>query len=153
MIDKMKLDGKYKITKTNIETGEIKEYEFNNMIMDRVLTQMIETLRGTASNMEIKYLALGTGTATVLGTNTRLVAEIFRTPPISEATNSTTEIQHGFTVLATEAVAQIGEIGIFGGTTASSTSNTGILISRVLWSENKTNSEELSLIYTNSISR
>jgi len=116
-----------------------------NRVMDEALDQLAKSLMGIAPDIEIKYLAVGTSNTAVTNTQTQLVAEIFRTPiTVPASRTSVGVIQNEFVVLDSEAVAQIEEIGIFGGSTATAVADTGILISRVLWSKNKSNSEEIS---------
>lgn len=153
MTYKFNLEGKFKITKINKVTGEVIKYDIKNTIMDAILTEMAETLRGTASDYEILYFALGTGSTAVTTTDTTLDTEIFRTAVATESTPTTGQVEHTFIVLDSEAVATIAEIGIFGGSTATASADTGKLISRVLWSEVKSNSEELNVTYTNTLSR
>lgn len=117
-----------------------------NRIMDAILNEMADVLKGTAPDLSIKYVALGTSNTALTDTQTGLVTEIFRTAPVSNPTRTATgEITTEFTILDTEAVAQIEEIGIFVGSSATSSANSGKLLSRILWSKNKTNSEELTI--------
>ena len=114
--------------------------------MDTVLNQLIDSLVGTAPNLEIKYLAVGTSSAALGDAQTQLTTEIFRTPAVTGPTRTATgQVETEFTILDSEAVATIEEIGIFGGSTASITANSGTLISRILWHKVKTSSEEITI--------
>jgi hypothetical protein len=124
-----------------------------NKVMDTVLDQMVEALRGETPNLEIKYLALGTSNTPVTNTDTKLGNEMFRTPIISQTKISTAEIVTEFIVLDTEAIGTIEEIGIFGGSAATSSQDTGTLISRILWHKVKTNSEEITFRRTDKVVR
>lgn len=141
------ISGEFRITK-NGKTKVIK-----NTIMDSILTELAEVLRGENPDIEIKYLAVGTDDTPVTTSDTQLGAEIFRAPVTSETTVSIGKIEHQFTILDTEAVGSLKELGIFGGSTATGTANSGTLISRVLWDEEKSNSEEINVVYTNTITR
>lgn len=121
-----------------------KYYEtVKNRIMDVVLEQIIGIYKGDTPDLQIFYLALGTGNTAVTDSDTTLDTEIFRTPVTVQTDIATGEILTTFTVLDTEAVGNIKEIGIFGGTTATSSADTGTLVSRILWNKVKTNSEEI----------
>jgi len=97
-------------------------------------------------DLEIKYLALGTGNATITDSDTVLDSEIFRTAPsAAHARVATGQIETSFTVLDTEAVGDLKEIGIFCGSSATGSADTGTLLSRVLWTKTKSASEELTI--------
>lgn len=148
MIEKIGIVGGYDIIINK------KYYEtVKNRLMDTVLTQMIGLYKGDTADLEIFYLALGTGDTAVTDTDTTLDTEIFRTPITTQTDVATGEILTSFSVLDTEAVATIKEIGIFGGSTATASANTGTLISRILWTKVKTNSEEIEFRRTDKISR
>ena len=124
-----------------------------NKVTDNVIDQLIETLRGTAPDMQIKYLALGTNNTAVTGLETQLGTEIFRTPITTQSKVGVGELLTEFIVLDVEAVATIEEIGIFGGTTATASANSGTLVSRILWHKVKTSSEEITIRRTDKIIR
>lgn len=131
-----------------------KYYEtVKNRIMDVVLEQIIGIYKGDTPDLQIFYLALGTGNTAVTDSDTTLDTEIFRTPVTVQTDIATGEILTTFTVLDTEAVGNIEEIGIFGGTTATSSADTGTLVSRILWNKVKTNSEEIEFRRTDKIIR
>lgn len=132
--------------------GEFSERIFNR-VMDVVIQSQLDILKGIGANLDIKYLALGTDNTPITDTDTQLGNEIFRTAYVERTEPGTAQLQHRFIALTSDAVAQIEEIGIFGGATATSTANTGILISRILWSRNKTNSEEITFIRTDKVVR
>jgi hypothetical protein len=124
-----------------------------NRIMDTVLSQLIGAMKASAPDLEIKYLALGDSSTAVTDTDTQLGNEVFRTAYTTRTDGVTGELKHNFVVLDNEAVGTINEIGIFGGSTATSTANSGTLISRILWSRTKTPSEEIQFIRTDKIAR
>lgn len=133
-----KWSGKYVIqTKDGIEV-------INNKVMDSALNGLVKALSGD-SNVQIKYLALGTSSAAITNTDTKLGNEIFRTPISNQELSGTGELTTDFIVLDSEAVGSIREMGIFGGSAATSTKDSGVLISRILWSREKTNSEEINI--------
>lgn len=133
-----KWSGKFVIqTKDGIEV-------VNNKVMDGALNGLVKALQGT-SNIQIKYLALGTSSAAITNTDTKLGNEIFRTPISNQELSGIGELTTDFIVLDSEAVGSIKEMGIFGGSTATSTKDSGVLISRILWSREKTSSEEINI--------
>jgi hypothetical protein len=136
--------GIWKIKVTDKNTREVlEETEIKNRIMNQALDELLKVLQGGSSDMNVAYMALGTSNTPLTNTQTELGAEIFRTPPISQNKTGVGELTTVFTVLDNEAVAQIEEIGIFGGSTATASADSGIMISRILWSRNKTANEEI----------
>jgi hypothetical protein len=113
----------------------------------------MEALQGETPDLEIKYLALGTSNTPVTVLDTKLGVEIFRTPIAAQSITAKGELTTEFIVLYNVAGGQIEEIGIFGGSTATSTADSGTLISRILWSKAKTNSEELNFRRIDRLSR
>jgi hypothetical protein len=148
VIDNIGISGSYDI----IVNGKYVE-TVKNRLMDTVLTQMIGIYKGDSPNLEIKYLALGTGSTAVTDTDTQLDTEIFRTPVSVQTDVDTGEILTEFLVLDSEAVATIEEIGIFGSSTASASADSGTLISRILWHKVKSNSEEITFRRTDKVVR
>jgi hypothetical protein len=146
--EKIGVSGVYTI-KANGE--EIKKID--NRVMDAVLNKLAEVFRATAPDLEIKYLAVGDDDTAVTNTDVKLGNETFRTAVSTEATTGTGIVEHTFIILDSEAVGSIKEIGIFGGVSASATTDSGTLISRVLWDYTKASTVELNIIYTNSITR
>ena len=131
-----------------------KYYEtVKNRIMDTVLSQIIGIYKGDSPNLEIFYLALGTGNTAITDTDTTLDTEIFRTPVTVQTDVDTGEILTTYTVLDTEAIGNLEEIGIFGGTSATVSADTGTLISRILWTKIKSNSEEIEFRRTDKVVR
>lgn len=148
MINKLGISGGYDIFVNGKYLETVK-----NRIMDTVLEQLIACYKGDTPNLEIFYLALGTGNTAVTDSDTTLDTEIFRTAITTQTDVDTGEILTEFTVFDSEAVGLIEEIGIFGGSTATASADTGTLISRILWAKNKTNSEELVFRRTDKIVR
>ena len=147
--------GKFFIKVFDTEKQEIKEeIEIKNTIMAGALDQLFKPLYGVSADIEVKYIALGTSTATVLTTQTQLGNEVFRVAYASRTTASDWKNTTNFVVLDTEAQVVIGEIGVFGGSTASATTNSGTMISRILWTYDKTASNiELQIQRTDQLQR
>ena len=127
--------------------------DINNRLMNTVLDKIVNCYLGTAPDLQIKYLALGTGNTAITNTDTTLDTEIFRTPVTTQSNTGTGVVQTEFIVLDSEAVGNLEEVAIFGGASATAAADSGILLSRILWSKVKTNSEELNIVRTETISR
>lgn len=154
MISKLGWKGKFVFKIRNIETGEVKIEEVENRIMDARLDDLINTLDGVAPDITIKYLAIGTGNTAITDSDTVLDTEYFRTAPsIAPANSGTGEVTTEFRILDNEGNCQIEEVGIFVGAAATGSADSGKLLSRILWSHEKTSSEELTLLRIDSIGR
>ena len=98
-----------------------------------------------ASVPKITYVALGTSTTSPTAADTKLGAEVYR-KAVSSYTNGTTgEVLINMYLGPLDAVGDdIEEVGFFGGTSATATANTGVLLARGLWHHNpKTNLESI----------
>jgi len=138
--------GDFEIKCRNKDTEEITRDLIKNRITNAALNQIAEVLTGVAPDMQIKWLALGTGSTPPSDTDTQLVSEIFRAQPVANPTRTGTgQVECEFVILDSEAVGHIREVGIFGGSGATDQPNTGVLISRILWNKEKTNSEEITV--------
>jgi hypothetical protein len=144
MINEINWSGQFIIQTKDLKNGTVKTQIINNKVMDIVLNRLVRALQGVTPDLEIKYLALGTSNIPVTTLDTKLGNEIFRTPISNQELTATGELTTDFVVLDNEAIGSIREVGIFGGNTATSAPNTGILISRILWSKEKTSTEELN---------
>jgi hypothetical protein len=147
--------GKYYVKAIEKSSGKILyEEEINNTIMNGALDEIYKSLYGDTPDVEIKYLALGTSSVSVATTQTQLVSEVFRTNYASRTTSSNQEVVTNYVVLDSEATVQIEEIGIFAGAAATTVTNSGTLVSRILWSYDKTSSNiELQFQRTDKIQR
>ena len=146
-------DGTFEIRIKDKRTGEIKTEKVHNRLMNASLQELVKPLTGVAANLEIKYLALGTGSTAVTDNDAALATEIFRVADTSLSANATGQVTSEFVVLDSEATGNITEIGIFGGSSATLTANVGILISRILWTHTKTSSEEITFRRIDTLTR
>jgi len=145
MIDNRGREG-YFIFRIKSKDGIIKEEIVHNRLMDSAINAEIDILRGIAPDQEIKYIAIGTGTTPIANDQTQLANEVFRAVPSNPPTRTTTgEVTTEFIILETEAQVEITEIGIFCGSAATVTPNSGNMLSRVLWSFDKRSNVELSV--------
>lgn len=136
-------EGKYVIQVKNVNTGKIiKEDVIYNRILDNALNQMAKALYDGTNDCVVKYLALGTQTASSSNTATNLGSESFRTYRASSTISSTGEVKNVFNIQSTEAKFAIKEIGIFAGSTATATATTGIMISTIGWIYDKSSVDQ-----------
>ena len=147
--------GIWVITVKDAKTQDVKKKDtINNRVMNIVLDKLASCFAGGVADLEIKYLALGTSADSIDDMQWELGNEIFRTGPSeAPAMGTTGEVITEFTVLDSEAVANIQEVGIFGGSSAISVPNSGTLISRILWSHNKVAGEEITFQRTDKVGR
>lgn len=134
----IKVNGKYNIKVIDHNTKEVlQEDEVCNVITNVALSEYAKAIYDDSSNIQIKYLALGTGTVTATKSDTSLTNEVFRTEPFSTTVSGVGQVTNLFYIMDNEAQVAIGEVGIFAGTTASSATNSGKLLSRINWNYNK----------------
>lgn len=148
--DKLKVVGKYEI----FENGK-KIKEFNNLITNILLDEMVKILANYTANIDIKFLAVGTDNTAVAADDIILGTEFARTKYISKSVTSPPtygEIVADFYLSAGEGNTTIEELGIFAGNTATENADSGNLISHVLWNYTKTSSVELLIRYTVTLS-
>src|SRR5689334_8440728 len=98
-----------------------------------------------ADNPKITYVALGTSNAALDPNSTKLGNEVFRKAVTSYTNGATGEVLINMYLSPTDAVgSNIQEVGFFGGASATSAANTGVLIGRALYVHNpKTNLESI----------
>ena len=129
-----------------IQDGEVvEEVDFTNLITNAYLDELAKIPQGIAPDFELKYIAIGTGSTAPSVTDTQLETEIFRKQVTSQSKTGTGKVTTIFVIIDSEAVATWGEIGIFVGSTATGTVNSGVLASRVLYSRSKTSLEEIQI--------
>lgn len=146
MIDEIGHIGIFEIECVNTVTGRKTTKIIRNKIPNDALNKLINPLTGVTTNLIIKYLAVGTGAGATSDTQSTLNAEVFRAPPVTApALTSVGRVETEFLILDSEANVSIKEIGIFVGTGAMITPNSGILLSRVEYVKDKTSNEELSI--------
>ena len=146
------LDGIYRMY--SVKGDKIEQVgEEHNQVMDYCHYKVARAFLGDwlGYYMSIEWLALGDDNTPIAGTELILVNEIFRTKYVTRS--SPAKVASGtFYITDTEFSGDIEEMGIFGGNAASSTADTGGLVSRVLWSYTKSTSEEIVVEYDLTIS-
>jgi len=155
MINEKELwQGTFEIKIKNKETGEVKQEILHNRIMNVGLQEIVKPLYGGTANITIKYLALGTGTTAITDNDAALATESIRMSADSTiSATATGQVTSEFVLTETAMITAIQEIGIFCGTSASMTANVGIMLSRILWYHDHTNTEEITFRRIDQISR
>lgn len=143
MKDKTGWAGKYMIQV--FKNNEIKETIISNEIHNTGKTMLRDFLNGVVTDGEIKYIAVGNSDATIDVTDTQLGNETFRKAVYSQSNFDFDELLTLSIIENTEANGQIEELGVFAGSTASASANTGIMLSRVLYSKLKTSDESIRI--------
>lgn len=132
--------GIFMIHKYKTKTGEIMEKAIiNNTITNIALNEIIKPIINTTPDMEIKELAVGTGTTAPATTDTTIETEVYRVSKTDQSITDTGQVTTEFVLNGTEYAGAINEIGIFSGSGAlswggGSGKDTGLMITHVLWS-------------------
>ena len=121
------------------------------MITAGALDLARNALYGDTVDLEINYVAVGDGTTAVTGAETQLVNETFRTAVLGRTKGTTGILDTVADVLDTDGALTIREIGFFAGGTA--TANSATLVSRILWTKDKTTLESIQFNRRDTIGR
>jgi len=148
--------GKWEVIINDIAGNEIERTEVRpNMIMDAGLNMMRDLLSGAITDGEIKYVALGDGSAPTAAGQVALQNERFR--KIVTAQSNDTQPGKLFTDLFVADFEannfECQEIGWFAGAGSTTTSGSGIMVARVLYHRQKTNLESWTIRRTDTITR
>lgn len=139
------------------KNGEMRIDKFPNLIMDGWLNLIRDaTMSATPLDLQIKYIGLGKddGTTLPLSTsNTKLGNEIFRKGFTKVETDGTGRVKRTVVINSSEANFHIKEIGIFGAASATSTVNTGVLVARVFYDNDKDELESINIVRTDIVGR
>lgn len=140
------------------EYGKVKEIVplTHNLITDVGLNMFRDVLKGTVIDGKIKYVALGSGTTAPGNSDTSLSSEQYRKIVTSQNSDPVTagKLYTELYIADTEGNSfRCEEIGWFAGASASSTSGTGIMIARILYSRQKSSTESWTIRRTDTISR
>lgn len=156
---RVKVKSKF-ILRTNVKVtafdldGNVKDVqEFHNLIMTVGKNMFRDSLQGTVTDLKIKRLGIGgTNTAPAVG-QTTLFSEFFRKAITSYAPGATGILVSTTYIAPYEAnTPKIEEFGWFCGVNATDTTDSGIMISRVLYSRQKTELESLQIERTDTVS-
>jgi hypothetical protein len=126
---------------------------FRNLITDAGLNLMRDGLLGTAVDLKIKRMAVGTNATAPAASDTQLGAEVFRKGFLREAQTGTGLVYTQVILASGEANVNIQELGWFAGPSATDTANSGILVARTLFSHNKTVGESIYMERVDTLAR
>lgn len=128
------------------ENGKlVKVIDFDNQLTNLYKNDVLTQLNaGTTNGLQIKYLAIGTGTNPASPTDTQLQTEVFRVQPTSRAITAD-YVQTIWVIPVQMGNFTYKEIGVFAGN-ATATLNSGMLISRVNVNIEKTESMEVTFV-------
>ncbi len=136
-----------KITVFDLD-GNVKDVtELKNLITTVGLNMMRDALHDVAdiADCEIKYVELGTGNTAPALTDVALDTYLFRKIMTSTSKPADGQTRCIVYIAPGEAVAALEEIGWWAGAAAGAGEATGIMISRALYSRNKTALESLQI--------
>jgi len=146
-----KIKTNVKITVKDLE-GNIKEVkELKNLITTVGLNMVRDGWYGDVADTETKYMAVGDDNTAPALTDTTLGNETFRKIMTSHSKPADAQMKFTVYIAPAEAVGAIEEIGWFSGAAAGAGADTGIMISRVLYSRTKTNLESIQVERTDTI--
>lgn len=140
LLQRYKHTGVYQCIKVKTLTGKVIEKKIIvNTITNLALNEIIKVVAGESTDMEINELAIGTGTNAPAATDTQLQTEVYRTSKTDQNSTDTGQYTTEFVLNGTEYAGAINEVGIFAGADAlvwggGAGKDTGLLLSRVLWS-------------------
>jgi hypothetical protein len=122
---------------------------FPSFLMTTLGHNLLRDGQSGANNALIKYIAFGTGSAAPTIGDTKLVAETFRKAITSFSNGASTgELLSNMYLSPADAVSySISEVGIFGGSSASSALNSGVLIARGLFTHTHVATESIIFTY------
>lgn len=141
------------VTSRDEETGAVVVESFHNLITSAGKNLDRDAYATASYDRQIKYAALGTGTSAPAAGDVKLAAESLRVAITGYASGSTGVVVTTANIAPNQAVGTvIGELGWFAGAGATSSTDSGILIARTLYSHTKTSSEALSIQRTDTYS-
>lgn len=128
------------------EAGKLaRVIELDNKLTEAYRQNILGKLKGdTTVSLEIKYLAVGTGSTPATISDTALETEIFRSVPTYQTIQGNT-LQTTWVLLVSQANEHLREIGVFIGD-ATATADSGTLMSRINIDIEKTSAQEVTFI-------
>lgn len=120
-------------------------FELDNQLTNAYKNSVLNQLKGnTFNSLDILYFAVGTGSNPAQASDTQLQAELYRGVPTQKSL--TTDYVQTIWILSNDiANDHLREIGVFAGN-ATSSPNSGIMLSRINIDIEKTQSMEITFI-------
>uniref|UniRef100_A0A6M3KLA5 Uncharacterized protein n=1 Tax=viral metagenome TaxID=1070528 RepID=A0A6M3KLA5_9ZZZZ len=135
-----------KITVRDLQGKVLEVKEIHNLLTTVGLGMVIDLMQaGGPADGKIRYMGVGSNATPPAIAQTQLIAETFRKAVTSQAEITSTSLRTIVYIAPAEAVGWIKEIGWFSSPTAGAGANTGIMISRILYSRNKTALESIQV--------
>ena len=146
-----KLESNVKITVKNIHGEILETKEFHNLITTVGLNMVRDLWEGLIADGELKYVGVGDDNTAPTTADVWLGNETFRKILTSSSEPGDGQLKTIVYIDPSEAIGTIEEIGWFSGAGAGAGANTGIMISRVLYSRIKTALESIQIERTDTI--
>jgi len=136
-----------KVTVRDLEGNILDVQEIDNLITTVGLNMLRDALHsvGDVADCEIKYVEVGIGATAPALTDVALDTYSFRKIMTSTSKPADGQTKCICYIAPSEAVAALEEIAWWAGTAAAAGEATGIMISRVLYSRNKTAAESIEI--------
>ncbi len=133
--------------------GKVLEVKrIRNLITTVGLGMVIDLMHaGGPADGKIRYMAVGSNATPPAIGQTQLVAETFRKAFTTQAEVTAISLKTTTYIAPAEAVGAIEEIGWFATPAAGGGINSGVMVSRILYSRNKTNLESIQCDRVDSI--
>ena len=130
----------------------LQEDNLKNLITSAGKNLLAESLRNGSLDAEIKFISIGSDNTAPSSGDTTLGNETFRKAVTSQTAGGSVGVTiTNLYVAPEEAVGTIEEIGFHSGSSASSTTDSGVLFARVLYSRTKTAVESIQIERTDTI--
>ena len=130
----------------------VQEDNLKNLITSAGKNLLAESLRNASLDTEIKFISLGSDNTAPSSGYTTLGNETFRKAVTSQTAGGSVGVTiTNLYVAPEEAVGTIEEIGFHSGSSASATTDSGVLFARVLYSRTKTAVESIQIERTDTI--
>lgn len=130
----------------------LQEDNLKNLITSAGKNLLAESLRNASLDAEIKFISLGSDNTAPSSGDTTLGNETFRKAVTSQTAGGSVGVTiTNLYVAPEEAVGTIEEIGFHSGSSATSTTDSGVLFARVLYSRTKTAVESIQIERTDTI--
>jgi hypothetical protein len=135
--------GDIRVTIRNLAGEVVSVEEHRNLIVAAGHNLVRDALRGTVTDLKIKYMAIGTGNSAPSAGQVKLDAEVYRQQPTNFTPVSTGVLTTTTVVGPSVAIATWNEVAWFAGASASAAQDTGVMVARVLYNHAHTNQESV----------
>lgn len=144
--------GEVNIKALDKDGNVLQEDKLKNLITSAGKNLLAESLRNASLDAEIKFISIGSDNTAPSSGDTTLGNETFRKAVTSQTAGGSVGVTiTNLYVAPEEAVGTIEEIGFHSGSSASSTTDSGVLFARVLYSRTKTAVESIQIERTDTI--